>query len=76
MPNTSQNRQTLLNGLLDFIHARIAWIAHREEQAAWVNGYGANGEFDAERTRLIRHAGQVLDALERVGGSPRYRPVR
>ncbi len=38
-------------------------------QAAWINGFGANGEFDIERTKIIAAAEAVLDALQAMGGS-------
>lgn len=59
---------------LDRLHARIQWIADTEARAAWAKGFGANGELDAERGRLLEQAEAVLDELEKIGGSPRIYP--
>jgi hypothetical protein len=64
-----------LNDRLDRLHARLKWISDTEARAAWIKGYGSSGEFDAERERLIIAAEAVLDVLEKVGGSPRYKPA-
>lgn len=63
-----------LNLRLQGLHERLQWIADTEARAAWVGGYGAGGEFDGERERLIEKAERVLDELERVGGSPKFHP--
>ncbi len=64
-----------LNARLDALHARLAWISNTEARAAWVNGFGANGEFDPERTRIIDEADRILDELQAAGGSPKFKPA-
>ena len=61
-----------LNDRLDALHGRLAWISDVEARAAWINGYGSHGEFDAERDKLIAAAEAVLDALGAIGGSPKF----
>ncbi|ATC32514.1 hypothetical protein CA606_09220 [Caulobacter vibrioides] len=63
-----------LNQRLDAIHARLQWIADKEARATWLGTYGKDGEYDAERTRLIEQTEKVLDALVAIGESPKYRP--
>ena len=63
-----------LNDRLDDIQARLQWIADTEARAAWIKGFGANGEFDDERTRLIDETDRVLNELQKAGGSPQFKP--
>jgi hypothetical protein len=56
------------------LNERLKWISETEARAVWVAGYGANGEFDAERERLITRMEETLDELERIGGSPQFHP--
>ncbi|USJ28607.1 hypothetical protein [Ensifer adhaerens] len=57
-----------LNKRLDALHARLKWISDKEERAAWIRGYGAIGEFDQERTKILSDAEDVLDHLIALGG--------
>ena len=63
-----------LNARLDAIHARLQWISDAEARAAWVNGLAARGILDTERERLIQETERVLDDLQAMGGSPRFKP--
>ena len=65
-------KEAELNVRLQRIHERVAWIADTEARAAWVGGYGAKGEFDAERDSKISQAERVLDELAALGGSPKF----
>lgn len=64
-----------LNARLDSLAKRLQWITDTEARAAWVKGYGANGEFDEDRDRLIAQMEKVLDALEQINGSPKFHPA-
>ena len=64
-----------LNGRLDRLYERLKWISDTEARAAWFQSYGSNGEFDAERERLITKLEDTLDELVKVGGAPTFRPV-
>ncbi|WP_426020777.1 hypothetical protein [Brevundimonas sp. DWR2-3-1b1] len=64
-----------LNARLDALGGRLAWISNTEARAAWVNGFGANGEFNEERTKIIDQAEQILDQLQAAGGSPQFKPA-
>tara|TARA_Y100000816_G_scaffold270624_1_gene234523 strand:+ start:957 stop:1184 length:228 start_codon:yes stop_codon:yes gene_type:complete len=72
MSNQSTQLEARLNASLDRIYHRLQWIADTEARAAWFNGFGANGELDSERERLIQQAESVLDQLEAMGGSPKF----
>lgn len=76
MRTNYRNYEARLNDRLDFLHEQIAWIAYIARAAARSGWYGANGELDPARSRLIRHAEWVLDELRRIGGSPRFHPTR
>lgn len=65
-----------LNKLLDNIHSHIEWIANKEARAAWVGGFGANGELDAQRKTLLIQAEDILKKLEAIGGSPKFHPKK
>lgn len=64
-----------LNNRLDAIHARLKWIADAEARSAWVKGLAARGIFAEERDRLIAETEKVVDALEKLGGSPEFPPA-
>ncbi|WP_348656757.1 hypothetical protein [uncultured Sphingobium sp.] len=72
MSNQNTQLEARLNASLDRIYHRLQWIADTEARAAWFNGFGANGELDSERERLIQQAESVLDQLEAMGGSPKF----
>jgi len=59
-------RNEELERRLGVIHQRLQWIADSEARAAWVGGYGARGEFLAERERLIARAEKVVDEMEQI----------
>jgi hypothetical protein len=40
-----RSREEQLEERLLAIHKRLAWIANKEERAAWIQGYGAQGQF-------------------------------
>ncbi|MGY5780309.1 hypothetical protein [Rhizobium sp. LEGMi135b] len=61
-----------LNRRLDALHSRLKWIADTEARAAWIQGYGAKGEFDQERTKILADAENVLDQLVALGGGPKF----
>ncbi|MCG5486827.1 MAG: hypothetical protein KK482_24550 [Sinorhizobium meliloti] len=61
-----------LNKRLDALHARLTWISDTEGRAAWIQAYGANGEFDQERTKILTDAEDVLDQLVALGGGPKF----
>lgn len=63
-----------LNQRLQALHHRLQWITDTEARAAWINGFGAQGEFDSERTKIIAAAEAVLDALQAMGGRVNYTP--
>lgn len=63
-----------LNKLLDSIHERLKWVADTEARAAWVGGFGANGELDGRREELLIQAESILRRLEAIGGSPKFNP--
>ncbi len=65
-----------LNELLDSIHTNIQWIADREARAAWIGGFGVNGELDGRREELLIQADDILKRLEAIGGSPKFRPKK
>jgi len=65
-----------LNDRLDRLYERLQWISDREARAAWIQGYGSNGEFDAERDRLITKLEDTLDELQKIGGTPRFHPPK
>jgi hypothetical protein len=46
-------REKALQDRLTAIHKRVQWMANREAVAAWVNGFGANGEYWPEKERLL-----------------------
>jgi len=54
---------------LAMIGWQIQWIADREADAAWVGGYGARGEFDPLRERLLIRGDELLDRLQALGGT-------
>ncbi|MFL6846647.1 MAG: hypothetical protein ACJ8ER_17410 [Allosphingosinicella sp.] len=56
------------------IHDRLVWISETEAKAALIKGFGANGEFDPERQRLVEETDRLLDELAAIGGSPKYQP--
>lgn len=60
--------QKTLEQRLMHIHDRIKWIANAEERATWLKGYGARGEFEPERDRLLAEAERVLDELSNTRG--------
>lgn len=72
MPNPTL--ESRINDRLDQIHRRLAEIAAIEANAARVGGYGAKGEFQPERDRLTAETDTLLDELEAIGGSPKFRP--
>lgn len=74
MPTIDPKTEARLNARLDTIHQRLQWIADTEARAAWFQTFGANGEFDQQREKLIGDAEAVLDALEAINGTPGYRP--
>jgi hypothetical protein len=51
---------------LTVIHQRIQQIADMESKAAWVNGYGANGEFWPEKKALLDETDALLDKWEKL----------
>lgn len=57
------------------IHARLAWIAEREAQAARVGGIGARGEFSQEHARLTAETDQLLGQLKSLGGTLPFHPA-
>lgn len=61
-----------LNKRLDALYARLTWISDTEARAAWIRGYGANGEFDQERTKILTDAEDVLDQLVALGGGSKF----
>lgn len=63
-PKTEEER---INGRLTQIHHRMNQIAEIEANAAPVGGYGARGEFENERTRLIAETEELLDRLTKIG---------
>lgn len=75
MKNTPPLTEQQITTRLADIHARLAWIANREAQAAWVNGIGAHGEFSAEHARLTAETDQLLDQLKAIGGTLPFDPV-
>jgi hypothetical protein len=66
--------ETQINNRLTQIHRRLAQIADIEAGAAAHGGYGANGEFDPERQRLIDETDALLNKLAAIGGSPKFQP--
>ncbi|PKP92514.1 MAG: hypothetical protein CVT77_08630 [Alphaproteobacteria bacterium HGW-Alphaproteobacteria-16] len=75
MPSTNPIRETQINNRLDQIHRRLSQIADIEAEAAPFKGIGSNGEFDPERQRLIEETDRLLDELQGITGSPKYRPA-
>ena len=75
MTKTDPIREARLNQRLDQIHQRLEKIAGLEAQAALVNGYGAMGEFDPERQRLVDETDAILDAMSAIGASPKFCPA-
>ena len=63
-----ERRMESLNRRLGAIHEMVNRLADREAQAAWVGGYGANGEFIAEKDRLLDNADLILDKMEALLG--------
>lgn len=63
-----------LNQRLQALHHRLQWITDTEARAAWIDGFGAHGEFDNERTKIIAAAEAVLGALQAMGGSVKFAP--
>jgi len=59
----------LIQFRLAFIGLRLEWISEREGRAAWTGGYGANGEFDPERERLIVESDRLLNRLKALDGT-------
>jgi hypothetical protein len=70
MPNriTDQDR---INGRLKQIHDRLSHVANIEAKAAFVGGYGAGGEFEPERDRLIAETDRLLDRMGTIIGTTR-----
>lgn len=73
MQATNPVRETQINTRLEHIHRRLFRIAAIEAKAAPFKGLGSNGEFDPERQWLIEAIDQLLDELQRIAGSPKYR---
>lgn len=69
MTSKQQLTEEQIRSRLQQIHARHAWIAEREANAAWCGGYGARGEFSAEHTRLTTETDQLLNQLKALGGT-------
>ena len=63
-----------LNARLDALHQRLQWITDTEARQVWIGGYGAHGEVQAERDKIIFAAEATLDALQAIGGSPKFHP--
>jgi hypothetical protein len=61
-----------LNRRLDALHHRLKWITDTEARAAWIQGYGAKGEFDQERIKILADAENVLDQLVALGSGPKF----
>ncbi len=50
-------------------------LSDTEERAVSFQSYGSNGEFDAERERLIAKLADTLDELIKIGGTPTFWPA-
>jgi hypothetical protein len=48
---------------LRHIAERVQWMANAEARAAWVQGLGTNGEFWAEKKRLLDETDKILDRI-------------
>jgi hypothetical protein len=59
-------RENELESRLLAVHKRLQWLADQEARAAWLNGYGANGEHEAERERLISSAESLVDEMDKL----------
>jgi hypothetical protein len=59
----SSEREAELERRLQHIHDRVQWMANAEARAAWVNGYGAKGEFWEEKKKLLDETDRILDEL-------------
>jgi hypothetical protein len=75
MPSTNPIRETQINNRLEQIHRHLSQIADIEAKAAPFKGIGPNGEFDAERQRLIEETDRMLDELQSIAGLPKYHPA-
>lgn len=65
----SKEEEATLESRLLQIHKRMEWIADKEARAAWIKrctgieAYGAQGEFDQERSMLLDETEKALDRL-------------
>ena len=66
-----ENREKRMEKRLLAIHKRVQWISNREERAAWIGGYGAQGQFEQEREKLLSKAEQILDELSAPSKRPK-----
>ena len=57
-----------INARLQQIHERLGQVADIEAKAAPVLGYGARGEFEPERDRLIAETDHLLDRMSTIIG--------
>jgi len=67
----SGEREEKLEFKLNQLHRRINWLADKEARAAWVKGIGANGEFYAEKMKLIDETDRVLEELAKLKNTDR-----
>lgn len=54
---------------LALINSLIQAITRQEASATWVGGYGARGELDPYRERLLIKSNQLLDKLQDLDGT-------
>ena len=74
MPSTNPLLEQRIQQRLTAIHRRLGTIADTEAAAAPHGGFGAHGELDPERTRLIGETDMMLDRLSVIGGCLPFRP--
>jgi hypothetical protein len=58
-----ESREERLKERLSALDEKLQRISDREARAALIRGFGAEGEFENERDRLLALAEQILDEL-------------
>lgn len=72
MTEENTKQINIIRDRLALIDRLIQWISRREDLAAWVGGYGAHGELDPMRERLLIQSNRLLDRLQVLGGTPAF----